>query len=187
MWKSSSSTLSSSWVPEQLLDHDRPCTNCSAAASAISPRTWTCWVRQRVQSIFSFHSKKVPPVLITERLWESISSFIVSHEIHIRDYLIFWMRGFWWSSTDFLSCETSLQISCLLGQIELEGRRPPLMPSGKSLPCFQPYDPAPGAGGFVSGRFLTGIKPQVPLDVYFCSSRWIFGFVLFFVLMDSTE
>lgn len=55
----------------------------------------------------------------------------------------------------------SLQISCLLGQIELEGRRPPLMPSGKSLPCFQPYDPAPGAGGFVSGRFLTGIKPQV--------------------------
>lgn len=53
------------------------------------------------------------------------------------------------------------QISCLLGQIELEGRRPPLMPSGKSLPCFQPYDPAPGAGGFVSGRFLTGIKPQV--------------------------
>ncbi|MEQ2177374.1 hypothetical protein GOODEAATRI_002830, partial [Goodea atripinnis] len=53
------------------------------------------------------------------------------------------------------------KISCLLGQIELEGRRPPLMPSGKFLPCFQPYDPSPGAGGFVSGRFLTGIKPQV--------------------------
>ncbi|XP_059201503.1 DNA-directed RNA polymerase I subunit RPA1 [Centropristis striata] len=58
------------------------------------------------------------------------------------------------------STVNTMQISCLLGQIELEGRRPPLMPSGKSLPCYQPYDPAPGAGGFVSGRFLTGIKPQ---------------------------
>ena len=58
-------------------------------------------------------------------------------------------------------CVRVLQISCLLGQIELEGRRPPLMPSGKSLPCYQPYEPSPAAGGFVSGRFLTGIKPQV--------------------------
>ncbi|KAK2849533.1 hypothetical protein Q5P01_009367 [Channa striata] len=58
------------------------------------------------------------------------------------------------------STVNTMQISCLLGQIELEGRRPPLMPSGKFLPCFQPYDPALGAGGFVSGRFLTGIKPQ---------------------------
>ncbi|KAM6952648.1 DNA-directed RNA polymerase I subunit RPA1 isoform 2-T2 [Lycodopsis pacificus] len=58
------------------------------------------------------------------------------------------------------STVNTMQISCLLGQIELEGRRPPLMPSGKSLPCFQPYDPAPSAGGFISGRFLTGIKPQ---------------------------
>ncbi|XP_057705889.1 DNA-directed RNA polymerase I subunit RPA1 isoform X1 [Corythoichthys intestinalis] len=58
------------------------------------------------------------------------------------------------------STVNTMQISCLLGQIELEGRRPPLMPSGKSLPCYQPYDPAPSAGGFVSGRFLTGIKPQ---------------------------
>ncbi|EMP32181.1 DNA-directed RNA polymerase I subunit RPA1 [Chelonia mydas] len=51
------------------------------------------------------------------------------------------------------------KISCLLGQIELEGRRPPLMASGKSLPCFQPYDFSPRSGGFVTGRFLTGIKP----------------------------
>uniref|UniRef100_A0A3Q2QBA7 DNA-directed RNA polymerase subunit n=1 Tax=Fundulus heteroclitus TaxID=8078 RepID=A0A3Q2QBA7_FUNHE len=58
------------------------------------------------------------------------------------------------------STVNTMQISCLLGQIELEGRRPPLMPSGKFLPCFQPYDSSPGAGGFVSGRFLTGIKPQ---------------------------
>ncbi|XP_040191174.1 DNA-directed RNA polymerase I subunit RPA1 [Rana temporaria] len=58
------------------------------------------------------------------------------------------------------STVNTMQISCLLGQIELEGRRPPLMPSGKSLPCFQPYDFAPRSGGFVTGRFLTGIKPQ---------------------------
>ncbi|XP_067560587.1 DNA-directed RNA polymerase I subunit RPA1 isoform X2 [Pseudorca crassidens] len=51
------------------------------------------------------------------------------------------------------------KISCLLGQIELEGRRPPLMASGKSLPCFEPYEFTPRAGGFVTGRFLTGIKP----------------------------
>ncbi|XP_064200211.1 DNA-directed RNA polymerase I subunit RPA1 [Anguilla rostrata] len=57
------------------------------------------------------------------------------------------------------STVNTMQISCLLGQIELEGRRPPLMPSGKSLPCFQPYDVSPRSGGFVSGRFLTGIKP----------------------------
>lgn len=32
------------------------------------------------------------------------------------------------------------QISCLLGQQELEGRRVPRMASGKTLPCFGPYD-----------------------------------------------
>ncbi len=53
-----------------------------------------------------------------------------------------------------------MQISCLLGQIELEGQRPPLMPSGRFLPSFLPYDTSPRAGGFVDGRFLTGIRPQ---------------------------
>lgn len=53
-----------------------------------------------------------------------------------------------------------MQISCLLGQIELEGRRPPLSMSGRSLPSFIPYDTSPRAGGFVDQRFLTGIKPQ---------------------------
>ncbi|XP_078079617.1 DNA-directed RNA polymerase I subunit RPA1 isoform X2 [Mustelus asterias] len=57
------------------------------------------------------------------------------------------------------SAVNTMQISCLLGQIELEGRRPPLMPSGKSLPCFEPYDFTPRSGGFVTGRFLTGISP----------------------------
>ena len=32
------------------------------------------------------------------------------------------------------------QISCLLGQQELEGRRVPRMASGKTLPCFSAYD-----------------------------------------------
>ncbi|KAB0403057.1 hypothetical protein E2I00_018792, partial [Balaenoptera physalus] len=57
------------------------------------------------------------------------------------------------------STVNTMQISCLLGQIELEGRRPPLMASGKSLPCFEAYEFTPRAGGFVTGRFLTGIKP----------------------------
>ena len=53
-----------------------------------------------------------------------------------------------------------MQISSLLGQIELEGQRPPLMTSGRFLPSFLPYDTALRAGGFVDGRFLTGIRPQ---------------------------
>ncbi|XP_033101512.1 DNA-directed RNA polymerase I subunit RPA1-like [Anneissia japonica] len=53
-----------------------------------------------------------------------------------------------------------MQISCMLGQIELEGRRPPLMLSGRSLPSFQPYESCPRSGGYVDGRFLTGIRPQ---------------------------
>jgi len=53
-----------------------------------------------------------------------------------------------------------VQISCTLGQISLEGRRPPLMLSGASLPSFEAYDLSPRAGGFVAGRFLTGLRPQ---------------------------
>ncbi|CCJ29287.1 unnamed protein product [Pneumocystis jirovecii] len=52
------------------------------------------------------------------------------------------------------------QISCLLGQQELEGRRVPIMVSGKSLPSFKPYDMSPRASGYIYGRFLTGIGPQ---------------------------
>eukprot|EP00899_Mesostigma_viride_P013846 jgi/Mesvir1/22462/Mv18493-RA.1 len=52
------------------------------------------------------------------------------------------------------------QISALLGQQELEGRRVPLLPSGKSLPCFAPYDLQARAGGFIGDRFLSGLRPQ---------------------------
>ncbi|CAK1554227.1 unnamed protein product [Leptosia nina] len=58
------------------------------------------------------------------------------------------------------STVNTMQISCLLGQIELEGKRPPLMMSGKSLPSFPQYDFSPRAGGFIDGRFMTGIQPQ---------------------------
>ncbi|KAL5035929.1 hypothetical protein BDEG_23884 [Batrachochytrium dendrobatidis JEL423] len=52
------------------------------------------------------------------------------------------------------------QISCLLGQQELEGKRVPTMISGKTLPSFLAYDTSARAGGYITGRFLTGIKPQ---------------------------
>ncbi|KAI0033330.1 hypothetical protein K488DRAFT_47922 [Vararia minispora EC-137] len=52
------------------------------------------------------------------------------------------------------------QISCLLGQQELEGRRVPVMISGKTLPSFKPFETKAIAGGYVASRFLTGIKPQ---------------------------
>ncbi|QUC20783.1 uncharacterized protein UV8b_05024 [Ustilaginoidea virens] len=51
-------------------------------------------------------------------------------------------------------------ISCNLGQQVLEGRRVPLMVSGKSLPCFRPFETHVRAGGFIINRFLTGIRPQ---------------------------
>lgn len=52
------------------------------------------------------------------------------------------------------------QISALLGQQELEGRRVPRMQNGKTLPCFMPFDPNPRASGYVSDRFITGLRPQ---------------------------
>ncbi|VDK70223.1 unnamed protein product [Litomosoides sigmodontis] len=54
----------------------------------------------------------------------------------------------------------SVQISCELGQIELEGHRPPMTSSGRTLPSFRSFDTSPRAGGFVDQRFLTGINPQ---------------------------
>ncbi|KAL8867868.1 MAG: hypothetical protein Q9174_005379, partial [Haloplaca sp. 1 TL-2023] len=52
------------------------------------------------------------------------------------------------------------QISCSLGQQNLEGRRVPVMVSGKTLPSFRPFDTDIRAGGYVADRFLTGVKPQ---------------------------
>ncbi|PWI66738.1 hypothetical protein PCL_04876 [Purpureocillium lilacinum] len=51
-------------------------------------------------------------------------------------------------------------ISCNLGQQVLEGRRVPLMVSGKTLPCFKPFETNVRAGGYIVNRFLTGIRPQ---------------------------
>ncbi|KAF1923452.1 beta and beta-prime subunits of DNA dependent RNA-polymerase [Didymella exigua CBS 183.55] len=52
------------------------------------------------------------------------------------------------------------QISCNLGQQVLEGRRVPVMVSGKTLPCFKPYETSVRAGGYIVNRFLTGVRPQ---------------------------
>lgn len=59
------------------------------------------------------------------------------------------------------SAVNAAQISCLLGSTVLEGKRVPRMGgSGSTLPCFEPFDSSPLAGGFISSRFLTGISPQ---------------------------
>ncbi|KAH9827522.1 DNA-directed RNA polymerase I subunit rpa1-like [Teratosphaeria destructans] len=52
------------------------------------------------------------------------------------------------------------QISCNLGQQVLEGRRVPVMVSGKTLPCFKPFESSVRAGGYIVDRFLTGVRPQ---------------------------
>lgn len=51
-------------------------------------------------------------------------------------------------------------ISCNLGQQVLEGRRVPVMVSGKTLPSFKPFETNVRAGGYIAQRFLTGVKPQ---------------------------
>ena len=56
------------------------------------------------------------------------------------------------------------QVSCMLGQQELEGRRVPLTAAGRSLPSFVPYDPHPRAGGYITDRFVSGVRAQ---DFYF--------------------
>lgn len=48
----------------------------------------------------------------------------------------------------------------MLGQQELEGKRVPMMASGKTLPSFIPYDPNIRAGGYIGDRFLTGLRTQ---------------------------
>jgi DNA-directed RNA polymerase I subunit RPA1 len=57
------------------------------------------------------------------------------------------------------SVQTNL-ISCNLGQQVLEGRRVPMMVSGKSLPSFKPFETNVRAGGYITDRFLTGVRPQ---------------------------
>ena len=51
------------------------------------------------------------------------------------------------------------QISALLGQQSLEGRRVPKMQNGKTLPCYLPYDPNPRSSGYISDRFISGLRP----------------------------
>ena len=51
-------------------------------------------------------------------------------------------------------------VTCMLGQQELEGRRAPRLPNGKTLPSFEPFDPNPRSSGYVTDRFSTGIRPQ---------------------------
>lgn len=54
------------------------------------------------------------------------------------------------TSPPLLPTPNCAQISCLLGQQELEGRRVPRMASGKTLPCFAPYDAGARSGGCVA-------------------------------------
>lgn len=52
------------------------------------------------------------------------------------------------------------QVAVMLGQQELEGKRVPMMITGKTLPSFTAYDPNPRASGFIADRFLTGLREQ---------------------------
>lgn len=58
------------------------------------------------------------------------------------------------------SAVNASQISANLGQQVLEGRRVPVMVSGKTLPSFKPFETSIRAGGYITDRFLTGVRPQ---------------------------
>lgn len=74
------------------------------------------------------------------------------------------------------------QISSLLGQQELEGKRVPRMVSGKTLPCFPPWDVSCRSGGFISDRFLTGLRPQ---EYYFHCMAGRDGYINNYILCNS--
>eukprot|EP00435_Cladocopium_sp_Y103_P056620 s919_g19.t1 len=59
------------------------------------------------------------------------------------------------------------QVSCCLGQQELEGRLPPLMATSRSLPCFAVNDLSNRTRGYIADRFLTGIRPQELRGMFF--------------------
>jgi DNA-directed RNA polymerase I subunit RPA1 len=54
------------------------------------------------------------------------------------------------------------QISAMLGQQDLEGRRVPRMASGSTLPSFLAFDAGARSCGFVADRFLTGMFKSKP-------------------------
>ncbi|KAH0575548.1 DNA-directed RNA polymerase subunit [Spironucleus salmonicida] len=52
-------------------------------------------------------------------------------------------------------------ITSCLGQQSLEGRRVPMTVTGRTIPCYRPFDNIDFLpGGYVYDRFLTGIRPQ---------------------------
>ena len=54
-----------------------------------------------------------------------------------------------------------LNMMSALGQVELDGKRAPLMPSGRSLPCWTPYEYDIRAGAFIANRYgAGGLRPQ---------------------------
>ncbi|GLB34003.1 putative DNA-dependent RNA polymerase [Lyophyllum shimeji] len=92
------------------------------------------------------------------KLTSSISDTVLPHELwrkfphnHMQTMTLSGAKG---------SAVNARQISCALGQQELEGRRVPVMVSGKTLPSFRPFETKAIAGGYVASRFLTGVKPQ---------------------------
>ncbi|SJK86615.1 DNA-directed RNA polymerase I subunit A1 [Babesia microti strain RI] len=53
-----------------------------------------------------------------------------------------------------------IMICGMLNQQSLEGNRVPIMVSGRTLPSFGVFDFGTRAGGFVTDRFITGLRPQ---------------------------
>ncbi|CAF2787820.1 unnamed protein product, partial [Rotaria sp. Silwood2] len=67
------------------------------------------------------------------------------------------------------SSVNAMQMSCLLGEQELEGKRPPMMPSSRALPSFRPYEYSSRSDSFLDGSFLSGIRPQ---EYFFSLYDW---------------
>ncbi|CAF4394708.1 unnamed protein product [Rotaria sp. Silwood2] len=64
-----------------------------------------------------------------------------------------------------------MQMSYLLGEEELEGKRPPMMPSSRTLPSFRPYEYSSRSRSFLDGNFLSDIRPQAYIFFHCIAGR----------------
>ena len=148
---------------ERLKDADRVGLEVAAKyVSVDSTRADKSELRKRLEQVLRDDSKLHGLDMLTNKATADISSRVTS--ACLPDQLIKLFPKNQMQTMTSSGAKGSLvnanQISCNLGQQVLEGRRVPIMASGKSLPCFKPFDTHVRAGGFVVDRFLTGVRPQ---------------------------
>ncbi|KAK9471333.1 uncharacterized protein V1510DRAFT_431410 [Dipodascopsis tothii] len=119
-------------------------------------------LRARLQEVFRDEGKSAVMDAIAQRHVNAITSEVVAKCIPagtLKQFPKNSMQTMVLSGAKGSNVNLS-QIMCMLGQQALEGRRVPVMVSGKTLPSFKAYDTSAKAGGYIASRFFSGVKPQ---------------------------